>query len=203
MGSIVGFLALYISYNFVIPVLFMGFGCIAGVTIEKNKESAFRDSLTGLYNRRYFDDNLDNCLKISQRFEQSISLIMFDLDYFKSVNDTYGHLVGDKTLRAISNAAVKQCRSMDTIARYGGEEFVIVCPQTNQNEAVQLAERIRQKIIQLAVKELGFPGPQTISVGVISLIPTPMIEAHDIINRADNALYKAKKQGRNQTVIEN
>ena len=103
------------------------------------------------------------------RYQQSFSAILLDLDHFKQVNDRHGHLVGDKTLKAVFQCMKSTCRQSDILGRYGGEEFLVLCPNTGQEEALQLAERLRQNIARLPAATLGFDGPQTVSVSVVAV----------------------------------
>ena len=196
-GMIVGLTSVFLDIKPIAVALPTCFGLIAGLIIENNKRIAIQDALTGLYNRRYLIDSLNEHIELTNRYGESFCLMMFDLDGFKQVNDTFGHLAGDKTLRAISKVLRKECRTMDITARYGGEEFMIICPHTDQEEGYQLAERIRKVISQLPARTLGYPGPQTISVGVIAVYPGQNLNADDLISQVDKALYEAKKRGKN------
>lgn len=164
---------------------------------------SFTDPLIPIFNRRYFDQRLNEEIKRSQRYKFSLSLLMFDLDYFKRINDKYGHIIGDKVLIGIGKTLKQNIRESDILARYGGEELVLVLPNTVGNDAVVLAERLRRILEQTHYKTerdetetLGC----TVSIGIASLgeencIPT------DLIHKADIALYHAKKGGRNQVVL--
>ena len=160
------------------------------------------DSLTGLYNRYYFNTKAKEFYNLATTSDTPLSLIMIDLDYFKQVNDNYGHLVGDELLKQVSLRLKKSIRGDDILARFGGEEFIFLLPNTNLNQAYIIAERIRQNIeatpykIQLEINPLI----NTISLGVSTLKKGDTIE--DLINRADKALYVAKQQGRNKVVKE-
>ena len=160
------------------------------------------DSLTGLYNRYYFNTKAKEFYNLATTSDTPLSLIMIDLDYFKQVNDNYGHLVGDELLKQVSLRLKKSIRGDDILARFGGEEFIFLLPNTNLNQAYIIAERIRQNIeatpykIQLEINPLI----NTVSLGVSTLKKGDTIE--DLINRADKALYIAKQQGRNKVVKE-
>jgi two-component system, cell cycle response regulator len=156
------------------------------------------DHLTNLFNRRYLTEILDGEFFRARRNNDCLSLIIVDIDYFKKVNDTYGHQNGDLVLAAVASLAQRQLRAYDSAARYGGEEFVLVIPGTPLAGGVMVAERLRQ-----AVLELSFPAPMedlavTISAGVASY-PSPHVDSVDsLFRRADEALYRAKQNGRNR-----
>jgi two-component system, cell cycle response regulator len=156
------------------------------------------DHLTSLFNRRYLAEILDGEFFRARRKNEYLSLIIVDIDYFKNVNDTYGHQNGDIVLAAVANLAQSQLRVYDSAARYGGEEFVLVIPGTSLEGGVMIAERLRQ-----AVLEFTFPAPMedmtvTISAGVATF-PSPNIDSVDsLFRQADEALYRAKQNGRNR-----
>ena len=156
------------------------------------------DHLTSLFNRRYLAEILDGEFFRARRKNEYLSLIIVDIDYFKNVNDTYGHQNGDIVLAAVANLAQGQLRVYDSAARYGGEEFVLVIPGTSLEGGVMIAERLRQ-----AVLEFSFPAPMedmtvTISAGVATF-PAPQIDSVDsLFRQADEALYRAKQNGRNR-----
>ncbi len=162
------------------------------------KTLATRDSLTGLYNRRHFESVLKSELLRAERYRHPVSLIFFDVDYFKTYNDTHGHLMGDVVLREIAELVQSRVRDTDIVCRYGGEEFIIILPYTTKTDAKRLAEVIRKN-----VADHRFPygdrqpdGAVTISFG-ISESPADGIGAEVIVKRADDALYRAKEMGRN------
>lgn len=168
------------------------------------EELSYQDGLTGVANRRMFDNRFQMEWSNAQRTSQPLSLILLDIDYFKQYNDHYGHVRGDDCLKnvgqALSGAAV---RPRDLLARYGGEEFVLLLPETDAQAAAQVAERCRQLIrgqnIQHAHSQVA---PQlTISLGVGTLIPGPFDQPQAFLERVDRLLYKAKHQGRNQAVL--
>ena len=174
---------------------------------QKNQllqELANKDGLTKIFNHRYFKEFLANEINRSMRHVKVFSLIIFDIDHFKTFNDTYGHQVGDFVLKHICKLAQSQIRTIDLIARYGGEEFVIVLPETHLNEARFVAEKVRQKIDETPLKdpETSKNYNVTISLGVSWFNPADKNMSQDIIiKEADTALYQAKENGRNQTVI--
>jgi diguanylate cyclase (GGDEF)-like protein len=162
---------------------------------------AFTDFLTGLKTRGYFEQQLELEMKRAERKRTPIALLMLDLDHFKSLNDTYGHHVGDQVLRDVSAVLMKDLREVDTAARYGGEEFVIVLPETNTAGALQVANRIRRGVEQ-AKFFAGSPRQVehlTISIG-IAIFDQDAQSKRELIEAADAALYAAKSQGRNQVL---
>lgn len=168
---------------------------------EAARQLAITDGLTRIYNHRFFQEMFEKEYKRSDRYNTVFSLIMLDIDHFKRINDTYGHLCGDEILKGLANV-VKSClRSMDILARYGGEEFVILLPETSGEEAFEAAERIRE-----TVENHVFVGGEnglhiTVSQGVATY-PSPGIhDRYDILEKADRALYEAKESGRNKTVF--
>lgn len=168
------------------------------------EELSYQDGLTGVANRRMFDNRLQMEWSNAQRNRLPLSLILLDIDYFKQYNDHYGHVRGDDCLKsvgqALSGAAV---RPRDLLARYGGEEFVLLLPETDAQAAAQVSERCRQLIrgqnIQHAHSQVA--PLLTISLGVGTLIPGPFDQPQAFLERVDRLLYKAKHQGRNQAVL--
>jgi diguanylate cyclase (GGDEF)-like protein len=166
-------------------------------------ESATYESLTGLLRREAILEQLDRELERAQRYGRPLTLAMADLDYFKEVNDRYGHLAGDTLLKAISQAASEGLRSTDWIGRYGGEEFLVVLPETDIAGAVSVAEKIRSLVQSTAVPMAdGSLARVTISIGLASLRDNhprgERLSARDLIAAADRSLYEAKNKGRNR-----
>lgn len=155
------------------------------------------DGLTGLYNHRYFHDEMTKELDASTRYGRRLSLIMVDLDFFKRVNDTYGHQTGDVVLRETAAAMARTIRSVDTLARYGGEEFAILMPETPEREAVEAAERIAEVIREIAVSAGSERISVTASFGVAEF-PTAALDTESLVSASDSALYFAKKNGRDR-----
>ena len=157
------------------------------------------DGLTQIFNKRYFLETLERELSRARRYDRPLALVMFDIDYFKQCNDTYGHRAGDFVLREISDVVRERARKVDVLARYGGEEFALILPEIELKGATQFAEKIR---VMLADSKFIFEGrhiPVTISVGVAEL--TPEVATYDdLIKRSDARLYKAKQTGRNRVV---
>lgn len=163
------------------------------------QELVSRDGLTGLYNHRYFQEVMDRELNRAERYGQSFSLILFDIDHFKKVNDSFGHQSGDQVLKLLSALASKVMRSSDVVARYGGEEFAVVLPETAESGVGVFAERLRRGVeqLQIVVDELTIP--ITISLGVTTY--QCGVHRHDksaLIEAADQALYQSKRAGRNR-----
>ena len=171
------------------------------ITKEYENEMKLRklsetDELTGVFNRRKFFDDLGARFREFKRYGSSTALISYDLDYFKNVNDTFGHNVGDNALRQITSLCVSQLRDVDTLYRMGGEEFAVILPHTNGEDAYQIAERIRQTIEQFEIITEKGKLRVTISIGVSEFDCTDT-NFEDLMIRADTALYEAKERGRN------
>ena len=155
---------------------------------------AVTDSLTQVYNRRHFDELLFKEIKRFKRRKYAyLSLMMLDIDHFKRVNDTYGHLAGDEVLKLLSKLLLENIRDVDIVGRWGGEEFLVICPSTDQTGLMAMAEKLLQTISQT-----NFPmvGQVTISVGTATIEPSDT--NFTLLKRADDALYRAKEAGRNR-----
>ena len=162
---------------------------------------AVTDALTGLYNRRFLQERIDQEVERAARYALPLSCLMLDVDNFKHVNDTWGHLTGDAVLRGIS-ARMQGCiRRVDLIARYGGEEFVIILPQTGGAGAVTEAERMRAAIGDAPIDTLTGPVAVTASIGAAVFDPKRMRTTDDLIGSADEALQRAKQLGKNRVVL--
>jgi len=188
----------FTATSFIIPI-FTGlmFGLMLAhikVLSEKLGKMAYTDSLTQIYNRLHFAHFLDAEIDKVKRYGGCFSIIFFDLDHFKDVNDNYGHMVGDDVLEKITEIVSKANRSADIFARYGGEEFIILAPETNISGACIHAERLRRDI-----EEYDFPvaGHITSSFGVAEF-DAEKDDVESILERADKALYMAKEFGRNR-----
>jgi diguanylate cyclase (GGDEF)-like protein len=160
---------------------------------------ATRDSMTGLYNRRHLLEAGEREMRRAQRFEHPLALMIIDIDFFKRVNDTWGHIAGDQVIRAVADCCLEQTREkVDIVGRIGGEEFAFVLPETTLHNTLALAERLRECI---AAKEIplndGTTLSVTVSVGVAALKP-PLTSLNELMVCADRALYRAKRAGRNQ-----
>jgi diguanylate cyclase (GGDEF)-like protein/PAS domain S-box-containing protein len=174
---------------------------VANIRLREALHSqSIKDSLTGLYNRRYLAEVLERDIRRSVRAEQPLGILMLDLDHFKKFNDAYGHEAGDAVLRETASFLTKSIRVEDIVCRYGGEEFVIILPTANLNAAHARAERIRSKLRELQVLHQGQSlGMITVSVGVATL-PEHGVSAKDLLEAADAALYRAKREGRDRVV---
>lgn len=174
------------------------------VANQELEQLAHFDSLTNLANRRKFREHLTYGISESRRRAEPLTLIMADIDFFKSYNDYYGHIAGDKCLIEVAQSLAQHCkRSTDLIARFGGEEFAIVLLNTNATEACRIAELIRKEVLDLAIVHEGssVSDSVTLSLGVFSVIPTSDEHDYDwFILEADRRLYAAKHAGRNQSV---
>lgn len=156
------------------------------------------DPMTRLYNRRYFTTMAEKILKLARREQNPLSLAILDIDRFKQINDTYGHLTGDRVITALSEKLMSRYRESDLLCRFGGEEFVILMPNTELDIATLLAERTRKEIEKLQVPYNGGVISMTVSIGV-SQVDLENEETLDpVLKRADDALYAAKNQGRNR-----
>ncbi|AEH44760.1 diguanylate cyclase [Thermodesulfatator indicus DSM 15286] len=163
------------------------------------REIALKDALTTLYNRHYFQKRLEEEIERSFRYNQPLSIAILDIDFFKNINDKYGHLCGDKVLKTLAEILREETRKSDILARYGGEEFVILLPSTNLQGAKTLAERLRQKIEKYEFSCEKYKFSITVSFGVASLDPKKKTTVIDFLSAADKALYISKRQGRNRT----
>ena len=158
------------------------------------------DGLTQIHNNRYLTDFLDREVARSQRHRRPLSVLMLDLDKFKVVNDEHGHLCGDHVLRELSNRIRHTVRREDLFARYGGEEFALVLVESNHEQAVEVAERIRATVAQLPFSFESLPIRVTLSVGVATTNGETPITATDLLKQADDNLYRAKNAGRNRVM---
>lgn len=171
---------------------------------EKTKileELATTDHLTKAHNRRYFFEIAYYSIEHAKRYGEPVSIILFDADNFKTINDTYGHQAGDEVLIQLVKICQKIVRKSDIFARYGGEEFVILMPKTNKETAYKIAERLRTKIAKAALKHQYDPVTLTISLGIAHWSGQDDIGLDELVAKADKALYQAKQAGRNRTSI--
>jgi diguanylate cyclase (GGDEF)-like protein len=166
---------------------------------EKTERLATTDGLTGLTNHRTFQGRLDEHLAQARRYGKKLSLILCDIDHFKSVNDTYGHPIGDVVLKGVAATIQKEARATDVVARYGGEEFAVVMPETDAAGAVVIAERIRERVKSLVFETGQGPLKVTLSLGVAA-VPDDATTKGELVERADGCLYHAKRNGRDRCV---
>ncbi len=158
--------------------------------------TAATDALTGLRNRRTFDERLGEELSLMRRMAAPLSLLMIDVDHFKSYNDSYGHPAGDQALQAVARAFAQSARASDLVTRYGGEEFAVILPNTGAAPAAELAARVRVAVAACDWEH----APLTVSMGIATLEPDAGADAADLVARADRALYAAKNAGRDRCI---
>jgi diguanylate cyclase (GGDEF)-like protein len=173
---------------------------------EQLLELSIKDGLTGLFNRRHFDESYAKELKLAQSSKAEISIALIDIDYFKQFNDTYGHQAGDDCLCKVSEVIKHSVnRPNDIVARYGGEEFVVLMPNTSNEQAIYLAECMRNAVEKLEIahknSKVANTATVSVSIGTATLEPNVSCDNIELLNFADKALYQAKDQGRNQTVF--
>ena len=168
---------------------------------QRMYDAALRDGLTGGYNKKYLLDRLDSELSYARRHHIDLSLLIFDVDHFKRVNDTYGHLAGDAVLVKLSQIGMGCLRQEDIFARYGGEEFAILCRGVKLQHAGVLAERLRSAVESATFDHEGQQLSITVSIGVASYPTSPIETPSQLIAAADNALYEAKRCGRNRVLL--
>nr|NIV30190.1 diguanylate cyclase [Anaerolineae bacterium] len=166
---------------------------------EKLNELSVTDGLTGLRNRRFLDQQLRQEVEWARRTGRSLAVAMMDIDHFKPVNDTYGHQTGDECLKMVGEIIHANLRSpQDTAARYGGEEFAMILPETDENGAVNVLERIRQQVADASVSYDGVTLRMTLSGGVTVQRDAEAITPEQLLAEADEALYRAKSEGRDR-----
>jgi two-component system cell cycle response regulator len=171
--------------------------------VQYSMEMALTDPLTGLFNRRYMETHVGTLVERSAARGKSLSLLILDIDYFKSINDNYGHDAGDDVLREFAERLRASIRGIDLACRYGGEEFVVVMPDTDLGVATLVAERIRRRIAgePFPIEKGARAIEVTISVGIAARVG-PQDNASQMLKRADEALYRAKRDGRNRVVAD-
>lgn len=165
----------------------------------KLKEAATKDYLTGIYNRRQFIQLAEKLFSLMIRQQKPVTVFMIDFDYFKAINDTYGHAVGDNVLVQFSRETEAMIRQEDLFGRYGGEEFIIFSPNTSMEEALVLGQRIREAIALNSGRSSAIP-KHTVSIGTATMVPGVYADLDCLIKRADQALFQAKRNGRDQIV---
>jgi diguanylate cyclase (GGDEF)-like protein len=166
--------------------------------VERVKQLAYLDGLTGIFNRRFFELRILEEIERARRYDTGMAVIMADIDQFKKLNDEFGHLLGDEVLRQVSSLFHQQLRKIDVVCRYGGEEFAILLTQTNTQQAINIAEKLRR-----AVEGYQFPGvPRTVTISAgVAAFRAHGTTRDDIVRAADNGLYAAKQAGRNRVCL--
>ena len=169
---------------------------------QKSISMAVTDALTGLYNRHFLNTHLDNMVRQSVKNSKKLAIMIMDMDHFKLVNDTHGHGAGDRVLKQLAELILRTCRSTDSAARFGGEEFVVLMPETDEQSALNAANRMREAVEKEAfvIDDKGTILNKTISIGIANSHPDGD-SAETILKRADEALYSAKRNGRNQVKV--
>jgi two-component system, cell cycle response regulator len=167
-------------------------------TNRRLEELSLTDSLTHVANRRAFDDRLEDAFEHAKRYERPLSLVLVDIDHFKSINDTHGHDAGDRVLRRVADVLAENSRHTDFVARIGGEEFAVLLPEIALFEGMQFGEKLRCNI---AIAPFS-TGPVTISIGIANMPHSRVISSAELFRAADQALYRAKANGRNRVEME-
>ena len=171
-------------------------------SVNNTMALAVTDDMTGLYNRRYFDRHLGVMLGKAQDLKRDMALMILDIDHFKAVNDSHGHDIGDAVLREFAVRLKRNIRGVDLACRFGGEEFVVLMPDTDYNQAEAVAERVRQSIAD-RVFEVGAQRPLSVTVSAGVTLNERMTDSPEsLVKRADVALYRAKREGRNRVVFD-
>ncbi len=169
--------------------------------LDAVREESHQDALTQLYGRRYFDRQLPKSIALAKEEQKQLCLMLIDIDCFKRINDTSGHLAGDDIIKSVGALIAGSVRRSDVAARYGGDEFAIILPGASRGDAVHIAERIRSLlgIKKWSLNESGGSDAVTVSIGIASLSPSD--SAKELFERADASLYKAKASGRNRVAV--
>ena len=170
-------------------------------TLTNHHKRVWKTKQEYIFRKRKFIEVGQELLEQARRYEKPLSLLIIDVDYFKKINDSYGHVFGDKVLKNVANLLNNNIRVCDTLARFGGEEFVIILPETTGEDAVELGQKLRTLIEHTSI---SYDGEQTINCTVsigVTQFDTEIENLNELINRADIALYRAKESGRNQTLF--
>ena len=165
---------------------------------SQTEQMAITDALTGVYNRRFITRLIEQELDRSRRYHTLTSLVMMDIDFFKHINDTYGHQAGDQVLAAVAALVQRTLRLTDTLGRFGGEEFLLLLPETNLDLAIQAADRVRRKVYAADIETSAGLVNVTVSMGVATYNPAENDDLDAVVRHADQAMYQAKQNGRNQ-----
>jgi two-component system, cell cycle response regulator len=158
------------------------------------------DGLTQVFNRRYFEDAIERELSRARRYTRPLSLVMIDIDHFKKINDSFGHLAGDAVLKEVASTIRTRTRREDVLARYGGEEFALLLPEVDVKGGAQLAEKVRKLVEKHTFTFDGEAIPVSLSAGVATVLKKSD-DSHELIRRADEKLYEAKSSGRNRVAL--
>ena len=170
--------------------------------LDINHSSGWKDDLTGVSNRLYFLQRFEGEIRRTGNYQQPFTLFMFDVDRFKTVNDSYGHAAGDIVIKKIAEIAMLNTRSSDLVGRYGGDEFLVLITSSTQEQAFQYCENLRKKIAGMEIRIPGLANPIRLTIsGGMAVFPTHGCSTSDLIRAADHALYEAKRRGRNTTVV--
>jgi len=169
--------------------------------MQKMAEMSTRDELTGLFNRRYFEEALTTEIARAQRYQTALTLCMMDIDHFKKVNDTYGHPAGDTAMKELALLLQRNLRQTDIACRYGGEEFAVLLPNTDRGPALELCERFRDLLCRHTVIHADKTFQLTLSIGITAFSEADDARLSGLVDRADKALYMAKQKGRNRIVV--
>jgi two-component system cell cycle response regulator len=169
--------------------------------LTRTEHLAMTDALTGVFNRRRFNDVLAREWATSKRYAHPVSLVLVDVDRFKAVNDSQGHSAGDDVLKDIAEVIAGSIREVDVCARYGGDEFVVLLPHTNAERAVVVAERMRERLAARVASRPGDARLITLSIGIASSGDASLLSPDDLVEAADRALYEAKRLGRDRVVV--
>ena len=191
-----------IIFTILIEAIFIFRPMVAKVSLfaSKLQREANYDALSGIFNRRAFNLQSAQQFNKSRENDQPLSVLMCDVDFFKNVNDTYGHSTGDEVIKMVAQVMLENTRNSDLVARYGGEEFIALLPRTSKHEASIVAEKIRRSIESIEINIDNHQLRFTISIGISDLKSTDS-NIDNVILRADEALYNAKESGRNQVLM--
>ena len=169
---------------------------------EEVRQRMVRDALTGVYNRGYFDEVLPRGVAHAARYQEPLSLLLVDTDHFKTINDTYSHLTGDRVLKLVAETLGEHARAADTVCRYGGDEFIVILTSADSAAASAFAERFRRRLrerVRTAVPALPLV-EVTATVGIATFLEDPVVSADDLVRLADNRLYVGKRAGRDRVI---
>lgn len=194
-------LDIYLYLTFMTCFVFMLLGRVLGAQADRLRTDSISDALTGLWNRRYFDQRLHQEIDRASRYKHALSLLLIDVDYLKRINDGQGHRGGDAALLAVSDSLRRTCRTSDLPVRFAGDEFAVLAPSTSALEARRLAERIQEALVVASQNASVLTEPVTVSIGIADLLVDARPGAASLIDAADRALYDAKAAGRNRAAI--